>query len=118
MKATLANLIHDLGLTLIAGFLGSLTSLAYMPGLTFRQQLAATFAGGLTASFVSWAVTDWLHLSAAVAGGVSFVVGLVAFRATPALIKGLASTLEGIPNLINPIVQALADRIRTFGGRS
>ena len=117
MKAAIANLIHDLGLTFLAGFLGALVSLNYMPGLTFRQQLEATIAGGLTAGFVSWALQDWLHLSSPIAGGLSFVVGLVAFRATPSLIKGVAAVFEALPTYIEPLWQALADRIRTLGGR-
>lgn len=117
MKAIAATLLHDFGLTLLAGFLGAIVALAYMPGLTWRQQVAATLAGGLTASFVCWALQDWLHLSAAIAGGLSFVVGLVAFRATPALMAGVAASCEGLPSHIGGIASAFADRIRTLGDK-
>ena len=112
MKTFLAHLAHDLGPTVLAGFLGSLVALAYMPGLTLRQQLSATLAGGLTASFVCWALQDGLHLSAAVAGGLSFVLGLVAFRATPSLMKGVSEACANLPDYVAGVFGALADKIR------
>lgn len=118
MKQDLAAAFHDFGFILVSGFLGAMVSLAYMPGLTWRQQVAATVAGGFTASFVCWALQDWLHLSAAVAGGLSFVVGLVAFRATPSLVKAVADSFARLPDLVGQLGQAVADRIRTFGGKS
>ncbi|PZR37171.1 hypothetical protein [Caulobacter segnis] len=118
MKQDLAAVVHDFGFILVSGFLGAIVSLAYMPGLTWRQQIAATLAGGFTASFVCWALQDWLHLSAAVAGGLSFVVGLVAFRATPSLVKAVADSFARIPDVVAQLGQALAERIRTFGGKA
>lgn len=118
MKQDLVAILHDWGFTLFGGFLGAIVSLAYMPGLTWREQVAATLAGGFTASFVCWALQDWLHLSSAVAGGLSFVVGLVAFRATPSLVKAVADSFARVPDVVGQLGQALADRIRTFGGKS
>lgn len=115
----LDQFVHDLGLPVLGGFLGSAVAVfAYSGGLTVRQQVGATLAGGLTASFASWAVQDWLHLSAAVAGGVSFGIGLLAYRATPALTKGVVGILEGLPADAANLFAALADRIRTLGGGS
>lgn len=118
MKQDLTAVFHDFGFILISGFLGSMVSLAYMPGLSWRQQVAATVAGGFTASFVCWALQDWMHLSSAIAGGLSFVVGLVAFRATPSLIKAVADSLARLPDIVVQLAGALAERIRTFGGKA
>lgn len=118
MKSTLTALLHDFGLTILAGFLGAGVSTFYVPGLTRQQQIGATIGGGMTASFVCWALQDWLHLSSAIAGGLSFIVGLVAFRATPALMDAVAKSLEGLPAIVTSMGAALVDRVRTFGGKS
>lgn len=117
MKTTIATLLHDWGLTLLGGFAGAMVALAYMPGLTLRQQLSATLAGGLTASFVCWALQDWFHLSSAAAGGLSFVMGLVAFRATPSLMAAVAASVEQLPHYLAGVFAAIADRIRSAGGK-
>ncbi|QOR55684.1 MAG: hypothetical protein YHS30scaffold392_27 [Phage 64_12] len=116
MKAFLAQLVHDIGPTFLGGFLGALVALAHLPGLTLVQQLAATLSGGLTAGFVCWALQDGFHLSSAAAGGLSFVMGLVAFRATPSLMKGVNTALENLPVYVTDLVEAAAERIRTIGG--
>lgn len=116
MKSSLAQLLNDVGITFLGGFLGALVALAHLPGLTWPQQVAATLSGGLTAGFVCWALQDGYHLSSAAAGGLSFVMGLVAFRATPSLIKGVSTALEALPSYVKELIDAAAERIRTIGG--
>ncbi len=100
----------------VPGGLGALVALAHMPGLTWKQRFIAAVSGCLTASFIGWALQDLMHLSTPVSSGLSFLFGLVAFSATPALQHGVAGGLEGLPGYLGGWASAIADRIRTFGG--
>lgn len=101
------DILHELGVTLL-GFvlglmpaaLGAAVSLAYEPGLTWSRRftqmsvgiVVSYFATGVIRVLWPWGVPDPFVIQA-----VSFVLGMIAFKATPKFIAGLSERVTDIP---------------------
>ncbi|MDR6144945.1 hypothetical protein QE363_000738 [Sphingomonas sp. SORGH_AS870] len=104
------NILHDIAegffsflSGLVPGAFGAGVSLAYEEGLTWSRRITqmmvgitvSYFARNLAASLTGW---DGYVLQA-----VGFVVGMTAFKATPALIAGIVERAPMLLNLIDVI---------------
>lgn len=104
------NILHDIAegifaflIALVPGAFGAAVSLVYEEGLTWSRRITqmmvgitvSYFARNLAASLTGW---DGYVLQA-----VGFVVGMTAFKATPALIAGIVERAPMLLNLIDVI---------------
>ncbi len=82
---------------LAPGALGAAVSLAYEKGLTWSDRFIQ-FAVGTTVSwFAGKAVGGIMTLDPFVMQGVTFTLGMIAFRATPRFASGMADLVADLP---------------------
>jgi hypothetical protein len=101
------KILHELGATalaflagLVPAALGAAVSLAYETGLTWSRRftqmsvgiVVSYFATGVIRVLWPWGVPDPFVIQA-----VSFVLGMIAFKATPKFIAGLSERVTDIP---------------------
>lgn len=85
----------------VAGVLGSVVSLRWVPGATVVGRMFHVGSGTVCAGFISPALTEWLHVAPiAVQSGLAFAVGLfglsLAAAATEAIkAVGWAEVIKG-----------------------
>jgi len=99
--------IHEAGmaaLTFLGGLvpaaLGAAVSLTYETGLTWGQR-AIQMAVGITVSFFVTNLTSGIwSLSAYVAQAIGFVMGMIAFKATPKFIAACTEKVAELPAAI------------------
>ncbi len=85
---------------LIPSALGAAVSLAYEPGLTWRQRFVQLSVGVCVSYFVGGAIhsiTDW---SAFVLQAIQFVTGMIAYKATPRVTHALVDRLADVPGVL------------------
>lgn len=83
--------------TLVPGALGSAIAQLWERGLSWSQRLIQWTAGIIVSHYVSAGVGAWLHLDPSVAQAIGFVIGLIAFRATPAFIAAAVAAAGALP---------------------
>lgn len=66
--------------SVIAGLIGGVVSLAYVPGLTPGKAFLAVVAGASSAGYLTPIVVNYLGLSAEQGHGVAFLLGLMALN--------------------------------------
>lgn len=100
---------------LVPGALGAAVGVAYEKGLTWTDRfvqfsigvIVSYFAGGVVA--VLWPV-GWLGpLDPFVLQGVTFSLGMVAFKATPRMASSLIDVLADLPGLIRLFIPKRKD---------
>lgn len=80
--------------------LGSAVAQAYQKGLGWRDRLVQWTVGVCVSYFVTSAVAALLGLNPFVAQGVGFVLGMIAFQATPKFISSASDTIASLPAAI------------------
>lgn len=83
--------------TLLPGALGSAVAQLWEPAMSWSQRLIQWGTGIIVSHYVSDGVGAWLHLDPSVAQAIGFVIGLIAFRATPAFIAAAVSAASALP---------------------
>jgi len=68
-----------------AGLFGSLLNIKKRDGLTFKQQIIAILSGGITATYLTPLVVEWLNLSDYSAYGVAFLIGSIGLNSVEAI---------------------------------
>jgi len=92
--------VRDVAAALAPSALGAAVAQAYQKGLSFRDRLIQWAVGIAVSHFVTRAIAAWLGLQLEVGQGVGFVLGVIAFQATPKFIAGAGDTLGGLPTSI------------------
>ncbi|MES2042601.1 MAG: hypothetical protein V4475_01930 [Pseudomonadota bacterium] len=99
--------LFETALTFLAGLtpaaLGAAVSLAYEKGLTWRDRFIQ-FAVGVCVSYffggVIAALWPWKPINPFVLQGITFTLGMIAFKATPQLISSCSDAIGGLPVLV------------------
>ena len=73
---------------------------AVKPGLNRREQARQWLVGIIVSHFVTKGLTAWLQLPLEVSQSVAFVVGMVAFQATPRFTAAAANAIARIPDIL------------------
>ena len=101
------DLLHDFGtwllafvISLVPAGLGSVVSLLVETGLTWGQRIAQVWVGIVVSYFATGVIRvlwPWGQPDPFVIQAVGFVVGMIAFKATPKFIAGLSERVTDIP---------------------
>ena len=93
--------IVDTGLAFLVGLtpgaLGAAVSLAYEKGLTWADRFTQFAVGTVVSWFAGRVVGAMLTLDPFVLQGVSFTLGMIAFRATPRFASGMSDLVAEVP---------------------
>ncbi|MFC3581080.1 hypothetical protein [Sphingomonas hylomeconis] len=102
-KHTIPDLIAGL-LGLLAGLspaaLGAAVSLAYEKGLTWGERFIQFAVGTCVSFFVSRAIGALVTLDPFVLQGISFTLGMIAFKAAPKFIGSAVDAVGALPREI------------------
>lgn len=82
---------------LVPGAIGAAVAQSYVAGLTWLQRFVQLSIGIVTSYFVSRIAVELFNPGPFVLQGVSFTVGMVAYRAIPEFTAGFASTAHDAP---------------------
>ncbi|MBB4618015.1 hypothetical protein [Sphingomonas abaci] len=115
------KLLHEIGAALLAWMLGlvpaalgALISLVFEPDVTWSRRFAQLAVGVTVSYFVTNATAalwPWPPLDPYVRQAIGFVVGMVAFRATPKFITGAEETIGRAPGqLLDRVLAVLPGR--------
>jgi hypothetical protein len=101
------KILHDIGVTLLALFaglvpaaLGAAVSLVYETGLTWSRRFTQMSVGIVVSYFATGVIRvlwPWGQADPFVLQAVSFVLGMIAFKATPKFIAGMSERVTDIP---------------------
>ncbi len=83
--------------------LGAGVSLMYEKGLTWGDRFARLAVGVTVSWFTSravGAVWPWQPIDPFVLQGITFTLGMIAYKATPPFISGMSSMIAGLPAAI------------------
>lgn len=80
--------------------LGAMTALSYEKGLTWADRFTQFAVGVVVSYFATRVVGALFTLDPFVLQGISFSVGMVAFKAAPRFISGAAEVLGSLPREI------------------
>lgn len=96
--------IHEASITVFAFLLGLLpaalgaaVSLVYEPGLSWRQRFVRLCVGVTVSIFTTNSVAAMWPMGLAMAQGIGFVLGMIAFRATPIFISAATDQVAKLP---------------------
>ncbi|SFR79816.1 hypothetical protein [Sphingomonas jatrophae] len=104
---SIETLLHDaadavgkmLGALAPAAF-GSLVAQIHERGLAWRDRLLAYVSGILVSYYVGLGLQAWLAFDDFVRQSIGFVIGMIAFKATPRFIAGGADIFATLPDLV------------------
>jgi|KBSSwiS6_1023812.scaffolds.fasta_scaffold16419_2 hypothetical protein len=82
---------------LVPGALGAAVATAYEKGLTWAQRFGQIAVGIIVSWFAGQAFSAFFSFGPFVQQSVSFVAGLVAYRAVPGFIAAFAATAKSVP---------------------
>ena len=88
------GLIGDLTPSMI----GAATAQAWKPGVPFRQRLVQWLVGSTVSYYATLAIIAVTSWSGFVAQSIAFSIALLAFDATPRLLKAITDALTSIPH--------------------
>ncbi|TPG14354.1 hypothetical protein [Sphingomonas oligophenolica] len=101
------KLLHEIAgaaMTFLVGLmpaaLGAAVSLAYETGLTWSRRFVQMSVGIVVSYFATNAIGAVWPQQPFVIQAVGFVVGMIAFKATPKFIDGAADKVAGLPGAI------------------
>lgn len=87
-------------ISLLPSALGATVSMMVDDGITWSRMLARLWVGIVMSYFVARAADAVLALHPFVTQAISFLIGMVAYKAAPAFISGCATALGEAPALI------------------
>lgn len=87
--------------------LGALVAVSYEKGLTWADRFTQFAVGVVVSYFTTRVVGALLHLDPFVLQGVSFSVGMVAFKAAPRFISGAAEAIGTLPGALRDLIPLL-----------
>jgi hypothetical protein len=76
---------------------GAAVAAVYEKGLRWTERLFQWAVGSIVAYYVTLGLGAWFGLSGPACSSVSFVIGLIAFRATPLFIASASSAVGSLP---------------------
>ncbi|USI72720.1 hypothetical protein [Sphingomonas morindae] len=101
------KLLHDtleglrsLASALLPAAIGAAVAQAWETGLTWSQRLVQWGVGISVSYYVTLGARAWLRLDPFMCQAVSFILAMVAFRATPRFLENLARLLSDAPATI------------------
>lgn len=112
LEATLAFLV-----SLLPPALGATVSLAYEQGLTWAARFTQLWVGIVVGYFGAGAIAalwPWGSLDAFVRQAIGFVVGMIAFKATPRFMGSVVEIVADLPSRVADLVPFLR---RKSGGQ-
>jgi hypothetical protein len=113
MDKLLHELIEGL-LTFLAALvppaLGAIVSLLYETGLTWAQRATQLWVGVVVSYFIQRAAGALYPFHPFVLQAVGFILGMIAFKATPGFISGCSTVAAELPALLRDRVLALLPR--------
>lgn len=72
----------------VAGGLGAVVGLAFVPGATWRERAFNVLCGGLCAGYLTPALTEWLHIEpAGIKAFAAFAVGMFGISVAAEVVK-------------------------------
>jgi hypothetical protein len=74
---------------LVAGILGALVGLRFVPGLTWFERVTNLGAGGVIAYYAAPALAGWWGLSEHMVGFMSFILGMFGLSVAAAIFQGV-----------------------------
>ena len=77
---------------LVAGVVGSLVSLRFVPGLTLTERLMNLAAGSALAYYTAPAIVSWWGMSENLLGFFGFAIGMFGLSASAAVLQGIRET--------------------------
>lgn len=98
LTVEIANALGTFASALAPAAIGAAVAQAWEKGLSWSQRLTQWGVGICVSYYVNMGVTAWLRLDPFVAQAVGFVIAMVAFRATPRFIEGVAAAAAALPN--------------------
>lgn len=76
----------------VAGVLGALVGLKFVPGLTWLERVTNLGAGGVLAYYTAPAIVSWWDLSPQMLGFLGFALGMLGLSIAAAVIQGIRET--------------------------
>jgi hypothetical protein len=89
--------IQDAATALAPAAIGAAVGQAWEKGLSFSQRLVQWAVGICVSYYVGGGLEAWLRLDPFVSDAISFVLAMLAFKATPRFIAGGVAVAEGLP---------------------
>jgi len=96
----LIDALLSLAAALAPAAIGAAVAQAWEKGLSWGQRLVQWAVGICVSYYVTLGISAWLHLDPFVSQAIGFVVAMVAFRATPRFIEGVAAAASTLPDLV------------------
>lgn len=88
---------QDAASALAPAAIGAAVGQAWEKGLSFSQRLLQWAVGICVSYYVGGGLAGWFHLDAFVLDAVKFMLGMIAFKATPRFIAGGILVVGGLP---------------------
>lgn len=82
---------------LVPGAIGAVVGLVWERGMTWGQRFAQLAVGIIVSFFVGRAVSSFWAVAPFVEDGIKFVLGMIAYKATPGFIAATSDTLRTLP---------------------
>jgi hypothetical protein len=93
----LVSAAQDAASALAPAAIGAAVGQAWEKGLSFGQRLLQWAVGICVSYYVGGGLAGWFHLDAFVLDAVKFMLGMIAFKATPRFISGGVAVAGGLP---------------------
>jgi hypothetical protein len=103
MSKPLDEIVHALGAFIAAlapAAIGSAVAQAWEDGLSWSQRVVQWAVGICVSYYVTGGLDAWLHLDRFVTQSISFVLAMVAFKATPKFTEAVVQLAGSIPAAI------------------
>jgi hypothetical protein len=85
-----SDIDHWLHTPLVAGILGSMVGLRWVPGLSWLERLGNVVAGSATAVYAAPVAAEWMQVSSAgMLAGLAFGVGIFGLSLAAAVLQGV-----------------------------
>lgn len=100
MLHQLLDSARDVAAALSPSALGAAVAQAYQKGLSWRERLVQWCVGITVSQFVTRGIVAWMGWPLEVSQGVAFVLGVIAFQATPKFMASAADAVAAIPEIL------------------
>ncbi|MFY9349916.1 MAG: hypothetical protein WBL20_17540 [Sphingobium sp.] len=89
--------VQDLASALAPAAIGAAVGQAWEKGLSFSQRLVQWAVGICVSYYVGGGLEAWLRLDPFVSDAISFVLAMIAFKATPRFVAGAVELAGSLP---------------------
>lgn len=96
--------VTTLAVGLSPAALGALVAVSYEKGLTWADRFTQFAVGVVVSYFTTRVIGAIAHLDPFVLQGVSFSIGMVAFKAAPRFISGAADVFGSLPGEVRDFI--------------